>query len=187
MNHLIAANANGLPTLTLVVEEDVESWGENLLKLPTLVEREREGGSCFFVGRWLTAMDDANCTTCRRHHRTSPSCISFPSAVLCPVLCVCPASSWHVCSELDGWLQGVRVRDVRRRRVSGQSAGLSPARARWQEDRPKSCIPSPSSPQGSILRLFFFYPSPHRFPCSHFTPNFRFFFYVIVLNSPPFF
>ncbi len=100
--------------------------------------------------------------TCRRHRwTTSSSCISLfhflfsmmsLSSLCC---CVCWPFSWHVCSELDGWLQGVRVRDVRRRRVSGQSAGFSPSRARWQEDRPQSCIPSPSSPQGSILRRFF--------------------------------
>lgn len=61
------------------------------------------------------------------------------------------------------WLQGVRIRDVRGCRIGRQSAGLSPARARRQEDRPQSCIPSPSSPQGSIfLTTFYFFVPPFR-------------------------
>lgn len=94
--------------------------------------------SMFLWRRWIMSI-----ATCRR--RCHVSFIWYFSSSPLPWLCVW-LFSWHVCSELDGWLQGIRVRDVRGRRVGGQSAGLGSTRARWQEDRPQSCIPSPSSP-----------------------------------------
>ena len=70
---------------------------------------------------------------------------SFSFSLYCLTIttfCTC-----YVCAASK---KGVWLRYVCRRRISGQSVGLCTARARRQEDRPQSCIPSTSSSKGTV-------------------------------------
>ena len=186
MNHLIAANANGLPTLTLVVEEDVESWGENLLKLPTLVERERRG---FLFFCWALTDGDGWCQLHNLSSSSSDVAVVYLFSQCCVVSSfVCLPRFFVTCLFWIGWLI-----------TGGSGSWRSPTPRQWTK-----CWPQPrtsSMARRSTQKLHslaeltprfdfttvFFLPLASSISLLSFHPQLPFFFYVIVLNSPLFF